>query len=528
MKKVYWIALLAFCAFLFASCGTTKDTAKNKGKINQINKTEKERRNYKSSEKNKKNKSSEEDKAKKDKLGDSSLSKTQVTETIPDPVNLIDKPNLELILPEEEDDDFDKDLAEERKRALEEAEANKEKQTAKEDSKPSKPKTKPKKKAPKKKITKKSPPKKVQSKPKAKKPNNYEERKSAKKNEQLADDADDQKLQEGEQDYLEEASANSNGNEQKDKEFVPPPDKTDEYFSEFPNTEPEKSEESYREEQPDASRKVILYKGQRLEVVYPGEGWVYLGETSAQKGIQYQQRIIQDDASVFNFGTKKTGTYILNFSYFDVFSDKFVTDSLMVQVKEEKEGLKNTVRAPDYKGEIQLAKNSKKQNAKSKKTKNRKVRTKKSKPKRVKPRKTQPRTGKVKPKVERELPPEDDVYNSPDILSVEDDEEDGTLNEDGSDLNANEMLEKIRVLVDEGKAKDALSLLETFFVKYSDNLDEAWFLRGQAYELNGKEKNIKKALHAYKTLTKAYPESERWDAADARIRYIKKFYINID
>lgn len=84
-------------------------------------------------------------------------------------------------------------------------------------------------------------------------------------------------------------------------------------FSEFPSTEPDESKEEK------ASRSVKLYTGQRLEVVYPGEGWVYLGESSAQKGIKYQQRKLQSGTSIFHFGAGDEGSYILNFSYFDVF-----------------------------------------------------------------------------------------------------------------------------------------------------------------------------------------------------------------
>jgi len=89
------------------------------------------------------------------------------------------------------------------------------------------------------------------------------------------------------------------------------------------------------------------------------------------------------------------------------------------------------------------------------------------------------------------------------------------------------MLDMIRGYISEGNAANALNSAEDFFKNYSVNLDEALFLRGQAYELNGPNKNVKKALEAYQTLTKAYPESKFWDKADARIRYIKKFYIDI-
>jgi outer membrane protein assembly factor BamD (BamD/ComL family) len=58
-----------------------------------------------------------------------------------------------------------------------------------------------------------------------------------------------------------------------------------------------------------------------------------------------------------------------------------------------------------------------------------------------------------------------------------------------------------------------------------DSLDEGWFLRGQAYEANSAARDIRKALGAYQTLVSAFPESSRWNEADARIRYIKQYYL---
>lgn len=133
--------------------------------------------------------------------------------------------------------------------------------------------------------------------------------------------------------------------EEKIKDIEP-----DRVFSEFPSTEPDESKEEK------ASRSVKLYTGQRLEVVYPGEGWVYLGESSAQKGIKYQQRKLQSGTSIFHFGAVDEGSYILNFSHFDVFSDNFISDSIAVHVEKAKTKLSNTVKAPDYKGAVNTAK----------------------------------------------------------------------------------------------------------------------------------------------------------------------------
>lgn len=273
-------------------------------------------------------------------------------------------------------------------------------------------------------------------------------------------------------------------------------------FSEFPSTEPDEVKETK------ASRNVKLYAGQKLEVVYPGEGWIYLGETTAQNGIKYRQRKLQDALSVFHFDAEAPGNYILNFSYFDVFSDEFIADALSVKVETPKEKLTNTVRAPDYKGsrtEYGQNKNAKQDNGEDEADPYRQI---------------QSESSKVKSAEDKS------VFDSPELTTtIEKDSEQGqkTLV-----LSPDEILKKAEQFIAEAKASEALALLEDFLKNYTVRLDEGWFLCGQAYELNGKNKNIKQALKAYQTVTEAYPESKFWDKADSRIRYIKKFYMNID
>ena len=274
-------------------------------------------------------------------------------------------------------------------------------------------------------------------------------------------------------------------------------------FSEFPSTEPDESKEEK------ASRSVKLYTGQRLEVVYPGEGWVYLGESSAQKGIKYQQRKLQSGTSIFHFGAGDEGSYILNFSYFDVFSDNFISDSIAVHVEKAKTKLSNTVKAPDYKGPI----NTRKENKPDLKKENKYDEVLAGTPLKAESSSSAKKNENTK------------VYDTPDLVTVTEKSESKTSGQDFK--SAAEMLDMIRGYISEGNAVSALNSAEDFFKNYSVNLDEALFLRGQAYELNGPNKNVKKALEAYQTLTKAYPESKFWDKADARIRYIKKFYIDI-
>lgn len=89
------------------------------------------------------------------------------------------------------------------------------------------------------------------------------------------------------------------------------------------------------------------------------------------------------------------------------------------------------------------------------------------------------------------------------------------------------IIDEVSKEISNGNAKKALERLEDFFAIASTNMDEAYFLRGKAYELNTDQKNIKLALAAYKFLTKTFPNSPLWNEADARIRYIEKFFVKI-
>ena len=112
------------------------------------------------------------------------------------------------------------------------------------------------------------------------------------------------------------------------------------------------SKEPETEQKPKVSRMVAVEEKQRLELTYPGHGWVYVGEQTSQPGLKYEQRKLQDENSIFMFTAEKKGDYILHFSYFDVFTNEFVTDAVAVSVSAARStAAKAMVKAPDYQTE---------------------------------------------------------------------------------------------------------------------------------------------------------------------------------
>lgn len=262
---------------------------------------------------------------------------------------------------------------------------------------------------------------------------------------------------------------------------------------------------------PAVSRTVTLSEAQRLEISYPGHGWVYIGEQTSQPGLRYEQRKLQDNASVFTFAAEKNGQYVLHFSYFDVFTDDFITDAIAVTVKPEKNTAYGTatrqkiiVRAPAYKkaGTEQEAEEDSDTHA---------------------PSATDMVPLSQAEQLEKPAPQGEAPSDAVPMAST-----DSGTPADTEALSSEELLKKAQTAIAGIDAAEALRHLAVILDQADrEPKDEALFLQGQAYELNGKLRNIKLALEAYQRLTTLFPQSSRWVEADKRIRYIKEYYINI-
>jgi len=88
-------------------------------------------------------------------------------------------------------------------------------------------------------------------------------------------------------------------------------------------------------------------------------------------------------------------------------------------------------------------------------------------------------------------------------------------------------LAQARSAIAAGQAQGALDALDRLMVLAPAGTDEGYLLYGQALELNGPTKDIKRAYAFYKRLRDEYPESAYWDQADARVSYIERHYFDI-
>jgi len=297
------------------------------------------------------------------------------------------------------------------------------------------------------------------------------------------------------------------------------------------------SKEPETEQKPKVSRMVAVEEKQRLELTYPGHGWVYVGEQTSQPGLKYEQRKLQDENSIFMFTAEKKGDYILHFSYFDVFTNEFVTDAVAVSVSAARStAAKAMVKAPDYQTEAdsdttEAQANKNTQAAASQSSSNSTANT---------------GTGTTTHTVQAASEAPQTASTGSQSKTSEQAMTAGTAEAASSAagntgdstgqsptaaseevLSPDQLLEKARTAIAAADAGKALTYLNNFFTTAEEKLDEGWLLKGRAYELNGSMRNIRLALDAYKTLTDGFPQSKYWAEADARIRYITGFYINI-
>ena len=281
------------------------------------------------------------------------------------------------------------------------------------------------------------------------------------------------------------------------------------------------SKEPETEQKVKVSRMVAVEEKQRLELTYPGHGWVYVGEQTAQQGLKYEQRKLQDNNSIFMFIAEKKGDYVLHFSYFDVFTNDFITDAVAVSVSAARStAAKSMVRAPDYKNSTETAESEQQPNAQAT-ADGTDLQTNANAIQQTAKDTNSTNTAAVSTELSETMEPT--AVSSDAVVTASA----AAALETAESLDPEQLLEKARTAIGAADAATALQYLDQFFTTSTQSLDEGWFLQGRAYELNGSVRNIRRALAAYKTLTNAYPQSKYWAEADARIRYITSFYINI-
>ncbi|MBQ5433451.1 MAG: hypothetical protein IIU30_08385 [Treponema sp.] len=266
------------------------------------------------------------------------------------------------------------------------------------------------------------------------------------------------------------------------------------------------------------SRSVTVKNSQYLDVIYPGSGWIYLGEKDANDLMRYYGRKVSPDGEETKFTLKatKSGSTVLHFYKNDALAGKFIEDYLAVSVSTETE--RDThVSAPNYADYVpkgQRGKNLPAEEAAPKATEA------------VTERPAQAES-KSSPKIVASSSTGTSIERSSGSASQIQEQRPASQNQ-AANVASGDLLKKAQQEYDAKQYAECLATIQEFYKNADESkMDQALYLEARALEAPSPSRNIKSALHTYQTLVNRYPQSSLWEAANNRITYIQRMYIDI-
>ena len=317
----------------------------------------------------------------------------------------------------------------------------------------------------------------------------------------------------------------------------------DENSEEFIQVENENSlDENQTEEMQEKSeiipsRSVSMKNYQYLDIVYPGNGWIYLGESDNSKNFIFYGRKLGGKDTSFTLRSKNPGRFILHFYKNDALTGNFIDDYLEVIVDDEKSSSNEHILCPMYKEIVppKYEKNQvKEENLQKEELLQENQNTTEASPQEKTP------TEKEEPDIqgktviqnasslqdenslEKTVSPENSLKSENPQNPLE------TQKEEIESLPVELLLDKAQELYEQKNYEEAKKVLDKFMLSSVSKIDEALFLQGKILEAKSPVQNIKGAVDSYDLIVKRYPKSKFWTQANKRSIYLKRFYININ
>ena len=297
------------------------------------------------------------------------------------------------------------------------------------------------------------------------------------------------------------------------------------------------------------SRSINLKGGQYLDVVYPGTGWIYLGEMEGSSLLKYEKRETGEGDTFFTLLARGAGSATLHFYKSDALAGSYIDDYLSVTVSGTSRNAEH-VEAPSYADIVpprpSFTKSTVVAQAQMEKAleaaaaqKPSPVREQASGSQSTQPGYAQAQEDSGSSKDDRAAtviqtsegsvtmtPPA--ATNAPSSKTSESSATKTDSNkEDTSSLSEEEIIALARTAYESKDYELSLSYLEDFFDKAASLRDEGLYLKGRVLEAPSSSRNIKEALASYKAVVSNYPESDLWDEASKRISYIERIYLEI-
>ena len=319
---------------------------------------------------------------------------------------------------------------------------------------------------------------------------------------------------------------------------------------------PQKEQEEEPAEEkpvPIPSRAMTIKNNQFVDVVYPGSGWIYLGEEGAGDHFIFQGRKLGNGETTFTLRSKEPGVALLHFYKNDILTGNYIDDFIEISVTDKSATDATHVEAPAYAEVVP---------PKFDRTKAVQEKSVAQAPKESEPKKEdkapQSQGAKEQASAKENEVAESHTENSPSekvqtVIQTSGQEKDkgesrqktsvaGTkapeaqeetkesaLQEgfSGGTDKAKSLLERAQKAYDEKRYAEALDLVQQFFDTASEDFDAGLYLEGLILEAKSEVRNIKSAIGAYDTLIKNWPQSNYWRKANERSIYLKRFYIDI-
>jgi hypothetical protein len=282
--------------------------------------------------------------------------------------------------------------------------------------------------------------------------------------------------------------------------------------------------------------------GQQVEIPFGGSGWVFLGEQNSQKGVAYTSHRLEAEGQSFVFSADKAGTYTLKFYKQDFIRDYILNDNVQVIVSEapaatvsgypaiDRSTVKATPRWPTAAEEAALASGLLPAAAVSTA----------SPPAQTAPSGAGAALSQDAP-TQNSAPASAGTPTSPNAAAPSvptstaqpaDAATPAASPQQAADAlptsaPPDEYLKKAQTAFTADDIASTLSILDNFCSQYPMGNDEAWWLYAQALETNGPNKDIRSARDYYQRLVREYPLSPHYADAQSRIKYINKYYFNI-
>lgn len=298
------------------------------------------------------------------------------------------------------------------------------------------------------------------------------------------------------------------------------PKSKDELSEEIEEEEPkENTEQTENNSQKTPSRSMTAKNNQYVDIIYPGRGWIYMGEDEGKDQIlRYFGRKLGTENTTFTLRTTKSGETVLHFYKNDVLKGEYIDDYLEIKVLEESAKPNERAKAPSYEESVP------------------------QKPVRLeKKAETQEETQKTDEikNIEEKTSGDEQKLSSQDKTNLKQNDVSNEVSNDNSKevskpeqkkllkIDTKNLLEQAKKDFEAKSYAQALSEVQQYLDTQNTRIDEALFLQGQILEADSEVKNIKSAIDSYNSLIKNYPASTFWQEANRRKIYLNRYYVNI-